>query len=238
MADRIAVWVATSELGGNAFDSWAALRDLVEDEHVEVVGWGANDDDRGNARLLVSANDEPEAVARTCAALAQVFARTLVDTWDVRTRPGPDDPPIGDDDEYEDEDIAEGLHWVRSPIDWDAYDLGEDERMLRIHYTQAGTASGPGAAIAEVVVTEFGSTVAVTLFERDLQGTYPDGAIAGRKMAAVGGCLQVRLSDELGQRRVVDGTSGIEPRRLDPADDGDRRFLEAAARGGCPVWQP
>ena len=105
-------------------------------------------------------------------------------------------------------------------------------------YTQAGTGSGPGAAIAEVVVHETFSVVAITLFERELAGTYPDGAVAARALAAVPACIEVELEQPLGQRRVIDGSTGETARILDRGarePSQDWIYLKVFERG-CPLW--
>ena len=233
------VWVTTGPLGDRALWRWMALPDELEGEGVEVRGWGSDDDGRGRATLRVATPDPADAAARAGARLRAVFGEAVQEGLDLRTTPRPDDHPDDDDDDDDEEEPGpRSLSWVRTPLTWDAYAVGEDERLLQVHFVQAGSADGPGAAIAEVVVAEAGTVVAVTLFERELSGTYPDGGVAARLLAAVSGCLAVPRSRPLRQRRVIDGATGLAARRLEPSDPADAGRLERAARRGCPVWQP
>jgi len=86
------------------------------------------------------------------------------------------------------------LYWGRGPVNWDGYDLIDDGHGL-IVYAQAGTASGPGAAIAEVLVLEGFDSVAVPLVARHLVGTYPDGVKTSEKLMNVTSFIEVRLMD-------------------------------------------
>jgi hypothetical protein len=133
------------------------------------------------------------------------------------------------------------LYWVRRPVDWDGYDLVDDGHGLRIVYAQAGTASGPGAAIAEVLVLEGFDRVAVTLVARHLVGTYPDGLKTSENLMKVTSFMEVRLMDPLDDRELIDGATGKRPPRLDrdaPEDSRDGRILRAMDGRGCPVWLP
>jgi hypothetical protein len=130
------------------------------------------------------------------------------------------------------------LRWFRSPLDWTAYD--EEGSVLRVFFIQPGTGSGPGAAIAEVVVSECLDVVAVTLFERVLSGVLPDGSIAASSLAAVPGCLEIELDRPLAGRKLIDGSTGLAPRMRDrdasePAEDW---FYARALARGCPRWMP
>ena len=133
------------------------------------------------------------------------------------------------------------LYWARRPVEWNGFDPADDGHGLRIVYAQAGTASGSGARIAEVLVVEDADKVAVTLVERHLDGAYPDGVEVGEKLARVTNFMEVRLMDRLGDRELIDGSTGKRPPRLDrdaPEDTRDRRILDVMERQGCPVWLP
>lgn len=231
MAQQVTVWVTTPVLPDAEADRWMD-RVSLEGRGIEVRTWGSDGDGRGIAVLRLFASSATAAVEQARQVLDDIFGDWIAGA-DLRTTPGPDDLPDFDIDEAE-----QPLRWIRQPVRWDACSVGDDPRLLRIHYIQAGTVAGPGAAIAEVVLSEEGATVSVTLFERDLAGTYPDGAGAGRALAAVSGCLQVRLQRPLGQRRVIDGSTGIEARRLDEGDEDDRDRWQSAVRRGCPIWEP
>lgn len=227
----ITVWVETPMLPAEAVELWARLPDYVERDDIDVRAW--SDGPAGHATLRVRADSEAAAAVAVRAALESAFGPTILEGLDARTQPDAEDPIVFDDD-----DEPMPLAWIRSACEWTEYAVSDDERLIQVHYTQAGTARGPGAAIAEVVVSEAGATVAISLFEREIVGTYPDGAEAGRALAAVSGCLTVRLHRPLSQRRVIDGSTGIVARRLDPTSDRDRRRLAWAAERGCPIWEP
>lgn len=233
MCERFTVWVTTPPLGA-AVLRWLSLPEHVEHPELEVRRWGNDDGGRGSAMLRVRAESESEAVSVARLCLRQAFGDSISSETDLRTVPGPHD--YADfDDAGEEEHV---LRWVRSPCTWSAYAPGDSSDLLQVHYVQAGATGGPSAAIAEAVVSEVRATVAISLFERALAGTYPDGGRAASPMAAVRGCLQVRLRRPLSQRRVIDGTTGLPARRLDPRDPEDRRALDAAATRGCPIWDP
>jgi hypothetical protein len=131
------------------------------------------------------------------------------------------------------------LSWRRSPIAWERYQEVTDRPALRIIYFQAGGLGRPGAAIAEVNVTETAQAVSVELVERELVGTYPNGAGASREQEAVPGCLEIELESPLDGREVIDTTSGAARPQISrtPAPSGpDREALSVIARG-CPRWE-
>ena len=130
------------------------------------------------------------------------------------------------------------LRWFRSPLKWTAFD--EEGAVLRVFFSQAGTGSGPGAAIAEVIVSEGPDVVAITLFERVLTGVYPGGSVAASALAAVSGCLEIELDHPLAGRKLIDGSTGLSPRVRDrdaPEPEEDW-FYGRALAGGCPRWIP
>lgn len=228
----ITVWVEHLAAPAEVTERWVELPDLLAAEDLRVRGWS---DGSAVATLQVHAASEQAAVAAVRERLQSVFGSQSVDGLEARTVPRVDDEvPIED----EDADDEPGLLWRRAACEWTEYSATDDSRVIEVHYVQAGTAGGPGAAIAEVVVSEAGSTVSISLFEREVTGVYPDGAYAARALAAVGGCLGVRLRSPLSQRRVIDGTTGLLARRLDPTSSGDRRKLDWAAQRGCPIWEP
>jgi hypothetical protein len=130
------------------------------------------------------------------------------------------------------------LRWIRSPVEWTAFD--EDGSVLRLFFVQAGSASGPGGAIAEVVLSEGPDQVAITLFERVLGGVHPDGSIAARSLAAVGGCLEIELDRPLAGRKLLDGATGLTPHKRDrDAREPEEDWFHARALAhGCPRWMP
>ena len=130
------------------------------------------------------------------------------------------------------------LRWIRSPLPWERFDLAADGRGVRVIFVQAGTAVGAAACVAELTVAEDHRRVAITLFERELAGTFPDGAIAARPLAAVTSCLEVHLERALGERMLIDGASGTLARRIDPsaAEGSDDWFALRALERGCPIW--
>ena len=106
--------------------------------------------------------------------------------------------------------------------------------VLRIGYRQAGTTFGPNNDLAEVVLSERGDVVAVALFERTVRGVYPDGTEASEKLMAVTSFVEIGLSRPLGNRAVIDATTGVhlEPLADDPALPPRRRY----GPRGCPRW--
>ncbi len=232
MGRWVTVWVEHHAAPAEVIERWVELPDLVAAEDLRVWNWS---DGTVEATLQVRAASEQAAVATARDRLRRVFGAEFVEELEARTVPRVDDVvPIED----EDADEESGLLWRRAACEWAEYSATDDSRVIEVHYVQAGTAEGPGAAIAEVVVSEAGSTVSISLFEREVVGVYPDGAYAARALAAVRGCLGVRLRSPLSQRRVIDGTTGVPARRLDPASGDDRRKLDWAARRGCPIWEP
>src|SRR4051794_25683348 len=127
------------------------------------------------------------------------------------------------------------LRWLRVVQQWELYDVGMDERKLRVFYL------GGGGPLADVVVAETGATVAISLFTRELVGTYPDGSEAASNGPGVTACLQVELARPLDGRTVLDGSTGTRCRRADPAlidDNGDDALLLRIPDGACPLWVP
>ncbi len=228
----VTVWVEHLAASAQVTDRWVGLPDLVAAEDLRVRGWS---DGTVKATLQVQAASEQAAVATVRSRLRRLFGAQFVEGLEIRTV-----PRVNDEIPIEDGDAGDepGLLWRRAACGWGEFSATNDSDVIEVHYVQAGTAEGPGAAIAEVVVSEAGSTVSISLFERELVGVYPDGAGAARALAAVGGCLAVRLRSPLGQRRVIDGTTGLPARRLDPSSGDDRRELDWAAQRGCPIWEP
>jgi hypothetical protein len=131
------------------------------------------------------------------------------------------------------------LSWMRSPIPWERYQDVPDRRALQIIYVQEGGMGQPGAAIAEVNVIETAQAVSVELVERELAGTYPSGAGAGREQEAVLGCLEIQLAAPLGDREVIDTTGTIARPTISRTPEpvgADRDALSLIARG-CPRWE-
>jgi len=131
------------------------------------------------------------------------------------------------------------LSWMRSPIPWERYQDVPDRQALRIIYVQAGGLGQPGAAIAEVNVAETAEAVSVELVERELAGTYPSGAGAGREQEAVPGGLEIQLAAPLGDRDVIDTNSNVARTPISKNPDpvgADRDALNLIARG-CPHWE-
>jgi hypothetical protein len=145
-------------------------------------------------------------------------------------------PDIGDPHERI---AADPLRLVRAPISWERYEAIDDPPAIRVYYVQAGTGWGPGAAIAEVNVQETVRAVTIELVERELRGTFPNGAGAARALMGVPGCLEIALANHLGQRAVIDATTGQRRPRIDPdprPHSPDRQALSHFAKG-CPRWE-
>jgi hypothetical protein len=125
---------------------------------------------------------------------------------------------------------------VRSPVAWDTFDAVDDDR-LRIFYAQAGSGEGPGAAIAEVVLSESLKVVSVSLFERELVGLLPDATGRLREeAAAVFSCLEIKLAQPLAGRRVIDGSPDALLRVYNVWDSGRGRSRESqSATSGMAV---
>ena len=228
MPERIVVWVTTPELPESRHGEWMRLPAKLDSKHVEVRHWGSNDDGGGHGVLLVEADDHEAARTLARQRLRRAFGDELAAEADVRTVPRADDDAVFADDD----DLDEGpLRCVREPLGWSEYADGDELTLLRVHFTHSGSAHD--AALAEVIVTESGPTVSISLFQRQIWGTYPDGATAATPAVAVFGCVQVRLARPLGQRRVIDGTTGLLAQRV--AENSDHRWIE---RHGCPIWEP
>jgi hypothetical protein len=139
-----------------------------------------------------------------------------------------------------DEDIAANpLRWQRTPIPWERYRALSNPPVLQILYTQLGGGGQPGAAIAEVNVSENEERVTIELVERELAGTLPNGTGVGRTLQGIPGCLEVPLTAPVGGRPVIDPTADV-PRPAitsnpDP-DSPDRAALSLLA-AGCPRWE-
>jgi hypothetical protein len=110
---------------------------------------------------------------------------------------------------------------------------------LRIIYVQAGGLGQPGAAIAEVNVIETAQAVKVELIERELAGTYPDGACAEREQEAVASCLEIQLATPLGDREVIDTTGSVARPAISthPEHAGANRDALTLVARGCPRWE-
>ncbi len=182
----------------SAWDDAAAAVDDTAD--VEVLGWGESDDGACDLELRVAADDAAAAEGRAEALMQEALARQGVRNLELRAHAVPAD---------DENDESEGpLRYVRVPLAWDAYELDDGDRVLRLFFTQGGTAYGPSHDIAELVLAESAEVVSVTLFERAIAGTYPDGAIAAEPLAAVSGCLEVALSGPLRHATPIDGSTG------------------------------
>ena len=142
-------------------------------------------------------------------------------------------------EDFDDDDDG-SLRWIRSPVEWELYEPVDGGRRLRVMYVQAGAGSTPGAAIAEVLLVESYDRVVVTLLERELAGTWPNGAGVGRTLAAVWGCLELELDLPLADRSIIDGFTGRRCRALDrqeaQVEGTDEWFAVHAADYGCPLW--
>lgn len=127
-------------------------------------------------------------------------------------------------DDLEDDEDDGPLRWVKTPIEWSTYaaDVAR-ENTLRIHFGHSSSES-----LAEVVVVEGWETVSVTLINRLLTGTYPDGTMTGIKMDLRHSCVELDLDAPLAARNVIDGSTGrtgspLAPEDVNPAEP-------------CPRW--
>jgi hypothetical protein len=207
----ISVSVTTPPLGDDA-RSWRHLAELLEDAGIEVADLGLNDDGTGAAELHVPADGEGEALDAVRRAIAQHFGAVVGDGLEVRSEQTADDEPA------ETATPVDAMRWVREPVAWTRFGEGGGERRVRIFYTQTGGVD----LIAEVVVAESAQTVAVSLFQRALD--HPD---ASEKAVAAARGVEVELAEPLGERRLIDGTTGIEAQRTGEA-----------APEICPLWVP
>jgi hypothetical protein len=105
----------------------------------------------------------------------------------------------------------------RLPVELLAYD--DEGDTVRLFFAAEAT------DIAEVVVSESGDAVAISLFERALDGRVPSDR---------SGCLEVEV--RLGGRRLIDGSDGAALRERDPSSDEEH--LARALGRGCPRWVP
>lgn len=113
------------------------------------------------------------------------------------------------------------------------------DHLLQVFYSPLGGSSVPGDRVAEVRVQEQPGVLAIWLTARPLTGTYPDGATAAFAAVLTYNCIALRLTDPLGDRRIVDGHRGRKVHRLDTsarAGEDDRAFQHAANHRGCPIW--
>ena len=125
------------------------------------------------------------------------------------------------------------MEYVREPVAWTKYEVSDDGRFLRLFFIQAGTAKGPSYQIASVRRQGTVTGVAVTLAERALRGTFPDGSHAATPQMAVPSCLVVPLRRPLGTRAVYDGSRRKRARQVrEPSPYLDGRVAE----DGCPRW--
>jgi hypothetical protein len=207
----ISVSVTTPPLGDDA-RSWRHLAELLEEAGIEVADLGLNDDGTGAAELHVPADGEGEALDAVRRAIGQHFGAAIGDGMEVRSEQTADEEPA------EAPAPAGEMRWVREPIAWTRFGEGAGERRVRIFYRQTGGVD----LIAEVVVAESAETVAVSLFQRTLD--HPD---ASEKTIAAARGVEVELAEPLGERRVIDGTTGIEAERT---DEGAPEL--------CPLWVP
>jgi hypothetical protein len=200
----ISVSVTTPPLGDDA-RSWRHLAELLEDAGIEVADLGLNDDGTGAAELHVPADGEGEALDVVRSAIGRHFGAAIGDGLQVSRR-----------EQTADEEPAEApappagqQRWVREPVGWTQFGAGGGEHRVRIFYA--------AGSLAEVVVAESAQTVAVSLFRRTLGG---EGEAGTR-------CVEVELAQPLGERRLIDGTTGVEAQRSD--ED---------APEPCPLWVP
>src|SRR3954466_13834963 len=177
MARWFTVWVEHPGAPPELLERWPWLRDVLDAEDLKVHGAS---DGSPHATLRVQAPSEASAIAVARARFEHVFGGDAVAGLETRTVPRGDDPIVFDEEVRDDE--LRQLWWRRAPCTWSEYATSGDERLVQVHYAQAGGAAGPCAAIAEVVVSEAGATVSISLFERELVGRYPDGAHAGRAL--------------------------------------------------------
>ena len=140
------------------------------------------------------------------------------------------------DDEYQRLVREHGrLEWGRRAVDATHFEaVDEPDPALRIRYVQAGSTLGPNSDLAEVVLGEGDDVVEVALFERTVWGVYPDGTEASEKLMAVASFVEIGLNRPLGNRAVIDATTGVrlQPLDIDAALPPRRRY----GPRGCPRW--
>jgi hypothetical protein len=176
------------------------------------------DDGVGTGELRVVAATAHDALLLVRQVVSEHYGAEVGERLEMRAEPIPGDRGAepGDDDSGE-------LRWVRNPVTWDEYAEAARGRRLRILYVNGG------APISEVDVVESPTIVAIALYERTLEGTYPDGSVVAHAAVAVAGCLQVELTRPVGKRRVVDGTTRRPAERVERAGGVD---------DACPLWVP
>ena len=128
---------------------------------------------------------------------------------------------------------SQPLRLVLRPLEWQAYDLLEEGRGIRVFYGHS-----PSEAVADLVLSESAEIVAITLFERSLEGVYPDGSVPAKSAVGTASCLEVRLDERVAERRIIDGSTGraTRLRALDAPEGTLDRFFSAALERGCPRW--
>jgi hypothetical protein len=146
---------------------------------------------------------------------------------------------------WEDDDSTdEPLEWQPEPVELLRYDAVDgDECTLRIFFDLVGVRS-PGYSLSDVWTSESYERVAVTVIRRDLEGVGPDGTEHGRKLNGCLSCVQIPLRSPLGNRQVIDGSTGLTVTQLDPAPafdpeqgDLDHHLGELVRTDGCPLWR-
>jgi hypothetical protein len=103
--------------------------------------------------------------------------------------------------------------------------------------------------LERVALDERPDVVVITLSERHPPPVLPDGTETGILAVAITRCVEIGLEAPLGTRRLVDGSTGIEPERVPAGEDGyaadralalgidaDRVGCEASPAGDVLDW--
>ena len=115
--------------------------------------------------------------------------------------------------------------------EWEAFVVpGANEPVVRVLYSSAGTADGPTFELGLVEIFEGPRAVTVTLYERIERGH--------NKLAFVMCGVDAVLSESLGERRMVDGTTGrVMPLLHDAGPDYQESIWRRGAARTWPRWK-
>jgi hypothetical protein len=149
------------------------------------------------------------------------------------------------DDVWDGSDEAgERLEWLAEPVELLRYDpVDDDPCAVRIFFDLVGD-HAPGSSLSDVRTSEARDRVVVAVIRRNLVGVRPDGDAYGTKLVSCLAGVQIILSTALGDRQLIDESTGRVVRPLERAPvvdpeygDLDDHLGELARTEGCPLWR-